>query len=865
MTEDDKTHDRNWILEQTGKLANELFETTGKPVKITVKMGSYADPADIYDTKEVAAPTNLTTSAGSWDESILAQFHTAAMAIELDASMFEAIRNTKRAELVWRGLAMQKVASQLWPSPVRDLSSSSFSLPSYSAAATFFGFRALFDLFIEEQDARRTISQYPLWRDAIQSATAFQYSRGGGLKARTILSAMESTQTYRERWDKFAFSFRCHGSGGYAGLQDAALDSAKPTGKAEQPIWLIPDFFYAALDSAKTIDKDLRRSELYDLARSVHEILSQGIELPAGETEQVVAEPAVATGVPASEVELIGAEAPPVEPQTAPETEAEAEDETSPAEAAAVQPVKSVGEHIKGWIQSARENPKIAIAVVQTTIAWSALFVGVFGVNFWNNTFWIIVLAVVALIAIGGTGFLFSKVDIGFWRAVKNFFADRSRQPSEGKRLGSRIKTAFKWSTIVIWGPIVLVGLLWEYILSPYFFAPIWNLISSNIRAGGRWLRDTARAGGRWLKETIFFPLVNGVDSLLDRLGKAWSSSGALHMWIALALLTIPLAVAVAMGSSVFIEGFKTSFWLLAAYGAFMAVASYLVYYYWKPLKTRVIGEVPLNHLPNLRALKQSHFIDKGIQPWEQISDAKSVTANHNVLARAMSQAGSAGDQLKQALLAFGIGLADQEDHSDGDDVQIEELVTLNELSFEKGVETPKPLSLHVELALDCSESNQQGFGRGQSFGLNVEDALQGIAGVTQQSSGYIDTTVFDCGSGEGRLSGLEPSLESGNNDLSMLEKMARRAQSTDANIKVLVVIGDGLPTEGSWGSLQKLARDLRNDGIIPIQVLTDRDSAPAFDLVVELFDDDAVAKAVRQFTTIVVDEVNGAFPGRIW
>ena len=81
---------------------------------------------------------------------------------------------------------------------------------------------------------------------------------------------------------------------------------------------------------------------------------------------------------------------------------------------------------------------------------------------------------------------------------------------------------------------------------------------------------------------------------------------------------------------------------------------------------------------------------------------------------------------------------------------------------------------------------------------------------------------------GEGRISGLV--CHGGNNDAAMLWHMSQSAAKSGKDVKILLMLSDGMPADCSWRSLHSLVLQLEQEGMIPWNFGLDTIDTPAFE-----------------------------------
>lgn len=159
--------------------------------------------------------------------------------------------------------------------------------------------------------------------------------------------------------------------------------------------------------------------------------------------------------------------------------------------------------------------------------------------------------------------------------------------------------------------------------------------------------------------------------------------------------------------------------------------------------------------------------------------------------------------------------------------------------------------SYDIQIIIDCSGSMAgDKMERAKTFGAITAEALRGIHGISCHFWGFTHTTIFDCGNA---ISCGASSLRAGggNNDAAALWHASQRSAVSGKEIKILLMVSDGSPTECSWESLRGLVSKLTKQGFVCVQVAVDRIYEPAFDYFVDLAGYD-FRTAVRQFGKLV-------------
>ncbi|MEN0060769.1 MAG: hypothetical protein AAGA48_01400 [Myxococcota bacterium] len=158
---------------------------------------------------------------------------------------------------------------------------------------------------------------------------------------------------------------------------------------------------------------------------------------------------------------------------------------------------------------------------------------------------------------------------------------------------------------------------------------------------------------------------------------------------------------------------------------------------------------------------------------------------------------------------------------------------------------------LFVGVCVDCSGSmGGARLERARRFATLMAEACRGLASVDLRTFGFTDSKLFDAGNAM-RSAAHALRTEGGNNDAAALHHVATLARRSPRDVKLLVMISDGLPTECTSNALIGLVRRLSREGMACAQVAVAPIREPCFDHYVEVLNDET-GDAVRRFGRIV-------------
>jgi hypothetical protein len=405
-----------------------------------------------------------------------------------------------------------------------------------------------------------------------------------------------------------------------------------------------------------------------------------------------------------------------------------------------------------------------------------------------------------------------------FWEAVGRLMGRFGRLLGRFfSWLGGHLGTFFCWVGrhlarffVWLWGKIVIPFILtwrgmkwtWTRVIVPsWFFLVKWTV------------------RGYWAAEPVF--------------RKLWR-----HGLFRLAVIAVPVAVLLAMLYAVAVTAGQTSPWLLIGLILLLLLLLLLGFLFRKKLRQFVMQEL-LMPMPMLMDVSMQVPLDMTTDWFVQVDNIVPVQPDQALLDEMLPLVYPLAQQLRPYLKNCGRVVIDREDQPDGYDLTEDaELALVGETSIFVNDDTePKP-SVHLEVALDCSGSMSsptvslkpgEKFILGKFFALVLEQAVLNLPGVSAHFWGFTDNAIFDCGvPGEGRVSGL--TIHGGNNDAAMLWHMGQSAAQSGKDVKILLMLSDGQPSECSWLALHNLVLQFEQEGMIPWNFALDVINVPAFE-----------------------------------
>lgn len=316
----------------------------------------------------------------------------------------------------------------------------------------------------------------------------------------------------------------------------------------------------------------------------------------------------------------------------------------------------------------------------------------------------------------------------------------------------------------------------------------------------------------------------------------------AIQLWrnpyFRLALIAMPIAAILCILYAIAVKAVAVSWWLLAILIALLILLLLLLWIFRKQISKFILSELFMP-MPDLMSVFIQPPLDMTTDWFVQIDDVVPVEPDQKVLDELLPETFALASQLRKYLAECGSALVDKEDQPDGHDLTDEaELALIGESAIFVEDERYPKASVHLEIALDCSSSMNSAtmtleagekFRLGKLFALVLEQAVVNLPGVSARFWGFTSDKIYDCGvAGERRISGLV--CNGGNNDAAMLYKMGQSAKDSGKDVKILLMLSDGQPSECSWLSLRNLVLKYEQEGMIPWNFALDVIRTPAFE-----------------------------------
>ncbi len=316
----------------------------------------------------------------------------------------------------------------------------------------------------------------------------------------------------------------------------------------------------------------------------------------------------------------------------------------------------------------------------------------------------------------------------------------------------------------------------------------------------------------------------------------------AIRLWrnpfFRLALIAMPIAAIGCILYAIAVKAVAVSWWLLALLIALLILLLILLFLFRKQISKFILSELFMP-MPDLMSFFIQPPLDMTTDWFVQIDNVVPVEPDQAVVDELLPETYALATQLRKHLAECGSALVDKEDQPDGHDLTDEaELALIGESNIFVEDERYPKASVHLEVALDCSSSMNSAtltlsagekFRLGKLFAMVLEQAVINLPGVSAHFWGFTSDTIFDCGvAGERRVSGLV--CNGGNNDAAMLWKMGQSARDSGKDVKILLMLSDGQPSECSWLALRNLVNKFEQDGMIPWNFALDVIRTPAFE-----------------------------------
>lgn len=362
-----------------------------------------------------------------------------------------------------------------------------------------------------------------------------------------------------------------------------------------------------------------------------------------------------------------------------------------------------------------------------------------------------------------------------------------------------------------------------------------------------KWWRTTKRATREWWKWAYI--------AMIRTFIRIWRS------WLLrLAILAAPVAAIICVLIAATAQAIELYWWQLLLLILALLLLAILGWLFRKKIKDFLTAEM-LADQKLLEMLMQQMPLDKEMLEFNVLRNIQPIQQDPQFLADNLPLVRPLAQELRRSFLNCGHADVEREDRPDGYDLidDIEQIAMGETEVFIDDERMPKA-SLHIEIAVDCSSSMDAQTARLKAGGkfllakriaLLVEEAAKNQRGITGKFWGFTDSTIYDAGSvGEGRLSGLR--CGGGNNDAAALWQMGRSAAGSNKDLRILLMISDGQPSECSWGSLNHLGWKLIREGMIVVQIAVDKIHDPALPWFFVDFHDQEMDMAIANFCRIL-------------
>jgi hypothetical protein len=365
------------------------------------------------------------------------------------------------------------------------------------------------------------------------------------------------------------------------------------------------------------------------------------------------------------------------------------------------------------------------------------------------------------------------------------------------------------------------------------FFGSIWNavwdficdvaaFIWSNVTRFARFVWHWTVIAARRIRWKLSGPLL-----------KAWR-----HPLLRIAIIALPVAVLLVIIWALVTKAGTYGWWVAVIVALLLLALLIAAFIFRKKIKRFVVQELFMP-MPQLMDAMMQPPLDFETEWFNQIEPIVQVEPDQALLDSLLPQIYPLAQQLKPLLERCGRATVDLEDQPEGFDLTDEaDLALVGETSVFITDDMKPKASVHFEVALDCSGSMAsptkslkpgEKFLLGKFFALVLEQACMDMPGVSAKFWGFTHDQIYDCGSaGEGRSSGLV--CGGGNNDAAMLWHMGQSAAASGKDIKVLLMLSDGQPSDCSWLSLHNLVLQFEQEGMIPWNFALDVINTPAFE-----------------------------------
>lgn len=544
--------------------------------------------------------------------------------------------------------------------------------------------------------------------------------------------------------------------------------------------------------------KDLSKPELLDLTRSVHQVLARGVDVPSevpfegkhddGHEEDKRADP----GLPAS-----GGKPAPEPPVSLP---------APPS------------------IWRALFTSVWSYVVFAVFVATWLYFFGRNGFSGWDDTFWILLFA--SLGVLGVAAFMIWIEHLRNKHAVK--WGRTMSKPGRLETIKKAVADGFDRAKGALGRLRQATGAALETCERklPAPLKPVYRLARSAVRLVIAFARAVvAVVAGLvmaiwWLLKAGWW-LLTACWSGLKWLGRTLWRSKIFRM----AILAAPMAALIAMAIALIL---KSAWQQLLILLLILLLLLLLAWLFRKKIKKFIQQAIPGDEDGGLAGKDFDH--SQEVLEFAVIDNIVPIEANEAVLPSMLADVAPLAQQMRPYFEKCGLVAVDLDDQETGHElVEDLERVAMGETAICVDEEKRPRASVHIELLIDCSGSMQgKKIELAKRFGLLVEESIRGVRGISAHIWGFTDRTIYDCGEpGQYRVSGLNAG--GGNNDSGALWHAAQHAARSGKDLKILLMVSDGAPTECTWGSLNNLVLRLEAEGYIPVQVAVDRIDDPAF------------------------------------
>lgn len=659
------------------------------------------------------------------------------------------------------------------------------------------GFKDLFNLLDDEQNERRGRSKDPSWGACFQSLVAY------------VIRKNKSS-----RWNEVT------GEG-----KDDKEKAPPPTGYISR----FNEFLYhlrrhlpgakdpIVIEALALIPpqlKDLSKDELLGLARAVHTVLMRGIELPPA--PEAVAQPA------------------------------EPEPEASPEPEAPEQPEEPGGIPVPLW-RRLTGSKWFYVMIAIFSAGWFAVFTHK-GLDGWDSAFY--VTSAMAVLSI----FLVTLI---FWLESRRKPGTTPPAPPNPKQVSgwlASVKSGCKniWDSARRICDQVLDAL--DRIVTKY--------TPKSVAAVFEWLSD-------WVVSPIWQALKWSAQLTWRLVCALWSATCAVWKWTSKVawqiwhsrifrafLLSAPVAALLAMIVAVIV---KTNWLALLVLLIIALLLALLAWLFRARIKKFLITAMQPEE-PGPDASSASEDMDEDMVEFSVINNIVPVQPDQASLDKLLPDVLPLALQMRRFLEQTGLGTVDHDDQETGYELIDEiEKVALGETGLLVDDKHVAKASVHIEVGIDCSGSmaNSNKIEMAKRFGLLIEESVRGVRGITARFWGFTDTVIYDCGvPGQQKISGLRSN--GGNNDSAALWHMSRSAAASGRELRILLMVSDGEPSECTWGSLHNLVCRLEMSGFIPVQIAVDKIKKPAFEKYYVDLVGQPMASAIIDFGRILMSLVEG-------